>query len=239
MLLQAFDVSVIDWLNGHVGLSDRLDALVLWASSAHMVKGGVLAAVLWGLWFSPGTAEVQTLRRSHLIAAMVASLIGEFIARVMALGLPFRNRPIYDSALHLHVAGNLQVDALERYSSFPSDHAVFFFAVATGVVWASRWVGGLMLLYVTFAICLPRMYFGLHYPTDILAGAAIGALMAWALQQDAARTRLAAPLLAWERRAPGWFYALACYFTLQFGVLFEGPRSFLKLLHGLGQGASV
>ena len=30
------------------------------------------------------------------------------------------------------------------------------------------------MLYVIIVICLPRIYVGIHYPSDVLAGAALG-----------------------------------------------------------------
>jgi undecaprenyl-diphosphatase len=232
----AFDALILGWLNGHVGKHLAFDRLLAWLTSAHMVKGGVFAAVLWGLWFSPATAAGQALRRAQLIAAVAASLAGELIARALALGLPFRPRPMHEPGLRLNVSVEIPVDLLEHYSSFPSDHAVFFFAVATSLLWVSRRVGAMLLFYATFAICLPRVYFGVHYPSDVLAGAAIGAFTAWALQRGPVRAALARPMLAWERRAPAWFYGLACFFMLQFSVLFEGLRRLVGVLHKLVQG---
>jgi hypothetical protein len=51
---------------------------------------------------------------------------------------------------------------------------VLFFAMAAGIFIASRRAGWFALVYVSAFICLPRMYLGEHYATDILTGAAIG-----------------------------------------------------------------
>jgi decaprenylphosphoryl-5-phosphoribose phosphatase len=59
--------------------------------------------------------------------------------------------------------------------SFPSAHATSSFAVAT----AMTRVDGLAALafLLAFALSLGRPYLGMHYPSDVLAGAALGVLL--------------------------------------------------------------
>jgi undecaprenyl-diphosphatase len=70
----------------------------------------------------------------------------------------------------------------ETSFSFPSGHAMISAALAFSVMyilWYTRWrwwAVGLGLLY-TFTIGLSRLYLGVHYPTDVLAGWAVG--FAW------------------------------------------------------------
>jgi membrane-associated phospholipid phosphatase len=56
--------------------------------------------------------------------------------------------------------------------SFPSAHAVSSFAVATAMVRVDPAMAG--ALVVALAISLGRPYLGMHYPSDVLAGAFIG-----------------------------------------------------------------
>lgn len=65
---------------------------------------------------------------------------------------------------------------LDRYS-FPSGHtlhAVTFTAIAIHHVPMLAWV----LVPFSLLIAASRVVLGLHYPTDVLAGAALGALIA-------------------------------------------------------------
>ena len=57
--------------------------------------------------------------------------------------------------------------------SFPSDHATAAFAIAFAVLFFSRRLGLLFLLGAT-AIGVSRVLLGLHYPSDVAAGAATG-----------------------------------------------------------------
>lgn len=66
-------------------------------------------------------------------------------------------------------------------NSFPSGHTCAAFAAA--MVWVlalpARWM---RVLAAVLAVCmgLSRLYVGVHYPTDVLAGALVGSGCAWA-----------------------------------------------------------
>jgi undecaprenyl-diphosphatase len=56
--------------------------------------------------------------------------------------------------------------------SFPSAHALSSFAVATAMVRVDPATAGALI--VALAISLGRPYLGMHYPSDVLAGALLG-----------------------------------------------------------------
>ena len=59
--------------------------------------------------------------------------------------------------------------------SFPSAHALSSFAVATAMFRVDPATAGALL--VALAISLGRPYLGMHYPSDVLAGALLGILL--------------------------------------------------------------
>jgi membrane-associated phospholipid phosphatase len=63
--------------------------------------------------------------------------------------------------------------------SFPSAHAFSSFAVATAMVRVDPATAG--ALVVALALSLGRPYLGMHYPSDVLAGALLGVLLGLAV----------------------------------------------------------
>ena len=62
--------------------------------------------------------------------------------------------------------------------SFPSGHATFFFALSA-VVFLKNKKLGILFLIGSFLISIARVFIGLHWPSDILAGALIGVFFGW------------------------------------------------------------
>lgn len=61
-----------------------------------------------------------------------------------------------------------------RTTSFPSGHAASAFAFATAVSQEVP-VAGLLLLPLALTVSYSRVYVGVHYPSDVVLGAAVGA----------------------------------------------------------------
>ncbi|HEV2727567.1 MAG TPA: phosphatase PAP2 family protein [Solirubrobacterales bacterium] len=59
--------------------------------------------------------------------------------------------------------------------SFPSAHATSSFAVATAMVRVDPAMAGAFA--VAFAVAIGRPYLGMHYPSDVLAGAVLGVVL--------------------------------------------------------------
>lgn len=61
--------------------------------------------------------------------------------------------------------------------SFPSGHSVVVFATATSIFLNHKKTGVLALI-IAALVAFSRLYICVHYPTDVLAGAAIGIIFA-------------------------------------------------------------
>jgi membrane-associated phospholipid phosphatase len=195
-------------------------------ADAELLKGGFVMAILCALWMS-GRGRAETMEIRGRIVATVAGAFGALcVARLLALVLPFRARP-FDLA-----AGDAApaFRALESWSAFPSDHAALFFALATGIFVISRRLGLIALLHALVIVTVPRIYLGLHHPSDMLAGAALG--VACALSMTRPRVwRRCGPVVAWSegRRAP-WFSALAFVVVFELATLFDSVRAGARLV---------
>jgi undecaprenyl-diphosphatase len=220
------DYIVTSWVNHLARLSWTFDSLVAFVSANDLLKGGVLMAVLWGLWFQ--TPRDAHTRRQQIVATIVACAVALFLARIMAVVLPFRVRPMSDSALSFQLPYSVDRRPLEAWSSFPSDHAVLFFTLATGIWLISRPIGWTVLVYVLVVICFPRLYLGLHYLSDLLVGGLIGAGIASLANTARVRAKVGAPLLNYHETSPGVFYAIAFLITSQIAALFDPLRKILS-----------
>lgn len=227
-VVNAFDRELLLGLNQFAQRWQPLDAFARELGQSDLLKGGVTLAALWWLWFSPRPDPRGT--RARLLLTLLGGALAVAVGRALADLLPFRPRPLGHPDLGFVLPHAMRTTDMAEWSSFPSDHAMLFTALAVGVSFASRRVGAFLLLWTMAAIALPRLYLGLHYPTDILAGAAIGAGIAASLQATAVRDRVARPLLAWLDRHPRSFYAALFLVTLQVGTLFRDVRQFLGLL---------
>ncbi len=142
-----------------------------WAAGSTLLVAGIGVLAGWDLLDNgmPRTGDVAALTQSAAIAAGVTELVKAIAAR---------NRPV------LYTAGASEAAAaLDAQRSWPSGHTAVAFALATsyalsvsregGPAWR-RWaawiaaagVGGL------------RIAAARHFPSDVLAGAALGALSA-------------------------------------------------------------
>ena len=101
-----------------------------------------------------------------------------------------------------------------EWSSFPSDHAALFSFLTASLFNISTPLGIAGLVDTVFLICLPRIVLGIHYPTDILAGAALGVAGGVFFTRTRIRRVLSKPIFAWMEVHPASFYASA--FLLSF-----------------------
>jgi undecaprenyl-diphosphatase len=165
------DASLFHAINQLAGHYDAIDDVVEFISS----KGPfVLVLMILAAWFWPGSRTQRDQRQwggiAATISAALAMAINQGIIRVWDRPRPFE-------AHHVVLLLKPSPDP-----SFPSDHATFAFAVAVALFLAWRRLG-IVALAVAALISLSRVYSGEHYLGDVVAGAAIGAVVALAVYQ--------------------------------------------------------
>ena len=157
---------------------------------------------------------------------MVAIVVGRFLQHFML----FRPRPLHDPDLQFVVPFSGSKAILGGWSSFPSDHAIYLFALSTSLLFISRRVGWFAIFWTAVVVCFPRIYHGLHYFSDIVAGAAIGVFVAIFIHKSRILTPLSAQVLHFEERWPQLFYPFTFLVTWQMAVLFDNIRSAISFI---------
>lgn len=121
---------------------------------------------------------------------MMFSLLGSLLINNMILkNLVARIRP-YEVVEGLHRIIEAQGDL-----SFPSGHTGSSFAAAVVIFCTCPKKYGVPVMVLAGLISLSRLYVGVHYPTDVLAGALTGTLIAIAVCKGGQRL-----MTAWQQR---------------------------------------
>ncbi len=200
-----------------------------------MIKGVVLLTLFWWGWFRAD--RDQSIARLHMLSTLFACFVAIILARAMALFLPFRDRPMHEDALAFTMPYSINDRVLQGWSSFPSDHAVLFYALAAGMFFISRRVGVFSLVYVTLMIAFPRVYLGLHYATDIMFGAFVGVVVILLCNTRYFLDKVSEPVLNWSNSRPEIFYPLFFILAYQIADMFDSSRALLKFFKTLFQAA--
>lgn len=206
--------------------------------SNDLIKGGVYFALCWHLWFSSDGEKEK--RRKAVTSILIAAVLSIIVTRFIAFVSPFRLRPMYDPAL-IHASFPIEIHYnLVRWSSFPSDTAAYFCALAFGIAYLSRRLAVPIALYTVIWVCLSRMYLGIHFASDMVAGAAIGIAVAWIFLRSAwIQSICARPARVAETR-PQWFYPLAFLVSFEMATIFAGLRNLGNhAMHFLGIGLHI
>lgn len=219
------DDIVLRSLTALIGRSAAFDDIMEILSHGSFAIGALVMTIFWWYWFRQSNPATTQRTREHLLCTMIASAAALFVARALALTLPFRLRPRFEPALHLVWPAAPDSLMFMDWSAFPSDHAVMFSALAVGLCFVSLRVGLVLLLLAVLIVSLPRVYYGIHYPTDVIAGLGLGALFGYCGNASAVSRRFAGRMLLWERRWPQGFYAALFVVTLEFATMFDGVRS--------------
>lgn len=119
------------------------------------------------------TLILLAFKRTRRIGLMaLLALIGSLVVNNMILkNLIARTRP-YEVIAGLEILVEAQKDL-----SFPSGHAGSSFAAATVYLRNMDKKTGVPLFILAILIALSRLYVGVHYPSDVLAGTIIGILL--------------------------------------------------------------
>jgi len=187
--LRNLDESVFRALN-HAGSNLALDAVMVGLAILGMTYVLVFAGpVLW-----------RAKRRELGFDVVVLLILSDLVVEGLKL-LFERERPMTVLS-EVHTLSWGPFTTATSYS-FPSGHACRAFAMGTLIALKMRNMTGVSFLGIAGLISLGRIYLGLHWPSDVLAGALLGVLMAFVMRKvgdgDNAYTRARSRAVRWLR----------------------------------------
>ncbi len=159
------DLQLFYLLNGMAGQSAALDGVIVFIASylPYLVVTAFVVLV----------ASSQYARQEKWELLLVAGA-ASVIAR---LGLTELIRFFYNRPRPFTALPDVHQLLTDSAWSFPSGHATFFFALGTAIyLYNKQW--GIGFLLAAACITVGRVIAGVHYPSDIIGGAILGALTA-------------------------------------------------------------
>jgi len=222
--VNSFDLGVIHFFQNYSHKSIVADDFFRFFTYNNFFQGGVLLMAFWWLWFLPGDQSEQE-RRSKIILALFSSLVAIFIGRVVVHVTPERVRPFINPQLSLVLPYGVQTDNVDHLSSFPSDHAVLFYSIVTGLFLVSKRIGIIALIYTSVFIILTRVYFCYHYATDVIVGGIVGFLTTYLICKNQWFQKIGREVYYFSKDNPQFFYPGFFLLSYQLANLFEELRS--------------
>ena len=162
--LRSVDADIVMWLNQWAGRLGPLD------SAEKLIVGDYFIPVIMGLclvamWFAGGDPHERDGRQRAVLIALLAVGFSNLVVLILNQHV-FRPRPFVDHELTLLFYAPTD-------SSFPANPAAVAFAMASGS-WRGSWKVGALICGLAVLWGLSRIYAGVFYPSDVVAGALIG-----------------------------------------------------------------
>lgn len=221
-MLESLDDKIVQLVNSLAHRSGTLDLIVVSVLTVKLVLGAVPVTILCWAWFRVDQDQVR--RRIQVLGTVLGTMIALALGRALQVFLPFRPRPLYNPELSLRAPEFLQPNVLNDWSSLPSDTAMMFAALTFGIWAISRPLGIVALLHMLLCVVFTKLYTGLHYPSDLLAGAVIGVSTTWLILISSLPHQLYRLQSVWQERKPELFYSGCFLVAFSIANMFDGVR---------------
>jgi membrane-associated phospholipid phosphatase len=177
-VIHVLDARILIWLNHPVASYPSLFRFALLLTDK-LGDAATLATIAW-LWFwregagAAGSPMSRAESRARVMVFAAAGMAAYVTARLIAFSVN-ADRP-FATFLPVHgVPGAFE--GLRTFGSFPSDHAALLGALPVALLYWNRraawlWAG------ISALLVIARVSVGFHYPSDMIAGAGIGAVFA-------------------------------------------------------------
>ena len=170
IFIKMMDLYIAQWIS-HFGQGTWLDMVSYIISWWPFLALGLL--VIWCVSYSAKTSQ----RKQYLIALAIGTLlfylVNELAFKYLLVEYIWGRLRPYIAYPEIIAAIWSQISD----SSFPSSHVASTVVVLTLWVWRSSkmWI---VAVIIALLMALSRIHNGMHYPTDVLAGTALGIIYA-------------------------------------------------------------
>jgi undecaprenyl-diphosphatase len=165
--LQAVDKWIIfqaTQLGGQEAMRDSIVFIL-----AEVLPLTFIGVAIW-LFFFAGKTKPQRERNQYVVLVSLASVLFAAAVRFILVNAANRPRP-FETYPDLHRV----TDVSASLNSFPSMHSILVFAFAGSIFWLGKHRKlGIALLVIATVVATARVVAGVHYASDVLAGAALG-----------------------------------------------------------------
>jgi undecaprenyl-diphosphatase len=152
------DLYLFEKINGLVYESKALDYIGMFLADFYQYIIGAIIIVLL-LWKK---------NRIMVLSAAISVFLSRLVIAEIIKTIVQRPRPY----MVLETANKIITENSD-FKSMPSGHAAIFFALAMAIYFYNKKLG-IFLFASAILISLARIFCGVHWPSDILVGAAIG-----------------------------------------------------------------
>jgi len=183
--IQSLDYEAFHVINNLASSLSWLNPIIIFFAEYAIFALAVLMILLW---------VAKPHMRKTLIAAFIAFVLAAILAKISGQFFshpqPFANPDL--APVH-------QLISKKIGNAFPSDHTAAAFAVCVTLFIGSKAKGKFLYIILALLMGISRIWVGVHYPSDVLAGILIGTLTALIVYPFVMRSKFIAEFLNFYR----------------------------------------
>lgn len=147
------------------------------ASGGAVLAGTATILAEWLVFFIPAIVAIGFVVKPNkrhlymLLGVLAAGVIGYVLAEILKL-IVDQSRPF------LELDFRPLISSASGVRSFPSGHATMAFSMSTLVIIMEKRLGILLTIF-SFLVGIGRIAVGVHWPSDVAAGAVLGVIIGW------------------------------------------------------------
>ena len=222
---------LMSWVGTLTGKFMFADSTAMLLLTTDFLKGAPFALGLLLTWVVPYQKDDHQ-NRIDALRMLIVVLLAVLSARI-AQHFFYSPRPIMVDEIGSQFS-NMAKSVRLDWNSFPSDHMTLYFPIALMVSFKNRGIGIALIIWSILGVALPRIFFGRHYPSDVLGGMVIGSLIVgvvWSLKNKI--DPILEKISALSENFPKTSITVAFMICFQIATVFDGARWILLTIKNI------